>query len=362
MGMGVTVSAEEGHFITFDAPGAVEAPEPVQINLEGAIAGYYFDGNGVSHGFVRSPDGHFTTFDAPGAGTVADKSQGTFPAGLNVEGTIAGYYNDEHSVGHGFIRWRDGKIITFEAPGADLNPADEEGTSVSGLNDLGVISGYYGDSKGLVHGYVRSANGKFTSFEAPGSGGEGTFPTGPLNVEGAIVGYYTDPNLLFHAFVRYPDGKFATFVGPDSCDTGVKQNCYGSGAYNINLFGTSVGAYEDNSGKFVAHSFVRTADGKITTFEAPGAGTGTGQGTGFDQIAGFNDEGTVTATYLDDQNVYHGYVRKADGKITTFDAPGADLKANSYSGTLPVSLNNLGTITGFFIDTEGVGRGFILVP
>ena len=37
------------------------------INVEREIAGFYFDSNNVSHGFVRTKGGHITTFDAPGA-------------------------------------------------------------------------------------------------------------------------------------------------------------------------------------------------------------------------------------------------------------------------------------------------------
>ena len=42
----------------------------------------------------------------------------------------------------------------------------------------------------------------------------------------------------------------------------------------------------------------------ITTFSAPGAGTGAGQGTGG---FGINPQGTVVGSYLDDGNVFHGY-------------------------------------------------------
>ncbi|MGA3228142.1 MAG: hypothetical protein ABSC65_30550 [Acidobacteriaceae bacterium] len=360
--LGFTASAQQARYVTLDAPGAVGGTEPVQINLGGTVAGYSVDGNGVFHGFLRSPQGKYTMFDVAGAGTNPNASNGTFPAGINVFGVVAGYYNDANVVSHGFVRSAEGKITTFDAPGADTNPADAAGTIVSGMNDLGAISGYYSDTKGVSHGFVRSPGGKFTSFDAPGAGGYGTYAIGPLNLEGAIVGFYTDTNFLYHAFVRNPDGQFATFVGPGSCDTGVPEGCYGSGTYNINLFGTSVGAYQDNSGNFVSHGFVRTADGKITTFEAPGAGTGTGQGTGFDQIAGLNITGAVTANYLDGNDVYHGFLRAADGKITTFDAPGADLNAGDYAGTTPVSLNDLGVVAGYYVDSSFVVHGFLRFP
>jgi len=70
----------------------------------------------VFHGFVRYPDGNITTFDAPGAGTGA--FQGTLGEGINPAGEIDRYYYDANNVGHGFLRTPDGAITTFDAPGA----------------------------------------------------------------------------------------------------------------------------------------------------------------------------------------------------------------------------------------------------
>jgi hypothetical protein len=58
----------------------------------------------------------------------------------------------------------------------------------------------------------------------------------------------------------------------------------------------------------------------FTTFEAPGAGKGNSQGT----IAfNINTTGDITGTYIDASDVYHGFVRAANGKITTFEVRGA---------------------------------------
>jgi hypothetical protein len=57
----------------------------------------------------------------------------------------------------------------------------------------------------------------------------------------------------------------------------------------------------------VAHGFVRARDGTITTFDAPGAGTGSGQGT-FPN-GHINDTGTITGYDVDNNNVRHGFLR-----------------------------------------------------
>src|SRR5213596_3109389 len=58
----------------------------------------------------------------------------------------------------------------------------------------------------------------------------------------------------------------------------------------------------------------------ITTFDAPGAGTGPGQGTTAFSI---NPEGTTAGRYIDASDAFHGFLRAPDGTMTTFDVPGA---------------------------------------
>ena len=47
-------------------------------------------------------------------------------------------------------------------------------------------------------------------------------------------------------------------------------------------------------------------DGTITTFDAPGAGTSSGQGT---NPFGINPSGATTGYDIDGSGVYHGFVR-----------------------------------------------------
>ena len=214
-------------------------------------------------------------------------------------------------------------------------------------------------------GFLRSPDGNFTTFEVTGAGGYGSFPIA-LNVEGSIVGYYTDSTYSFHAFLRTPDGKFTTWIGPDACTGNGSEGCYGTGATNINAFRTIAGGFEDNSGNFVHHSFVRNAEGKLKTFDVPGAGTGTYQGTGCPGCdLGLNQWGAIAGIYSDANSVNHGFLRSPDGKFTTFDAPGAG--TGSYEGTgcfsdCPVSLNDWGAITGIYIDIAFVYHGYLRSP
>ncbi len=61
------------------------------------------------------------------------------------------------------------RIVSFDAPGADLNPADYTGTYPSGINGWGVITGAYQSADTVIHGFLRSPGGEFITFQAPGA-------------------------------------------------------------------------------------------------------------------------------------------------------------------------------------------------
>jgi hypothetical protein len=306
---------------------------------------------------------HIVTFDAPGADTNPGDYNGTYATAINVWGAITGAYQDTNNVFHGFLRSPDGKFTSFEVPQADTGPYN--GTNPSSINDLGAIAGSYYDANGISHGFLRSPDGKFSTFDPPGAAGYGTTPLS-VNLEGAIVGFYTDSNDSFHAFLRSPDGKFTTWIGPDACTGNGSEGCFGSGASNINAFGVIAGGFEDNSGNFVHHGFVRNVEGELKTFDVPEAGTGSYQGTGCPGCElGLNQLGAIAGIYSDANSVNHGFLRSANGKITTFDAPGAGTA--SYQGTgcfsdCPVSLNIWGAITGIYIDANNVYHGYLRTP
>jgi hypothetical protein len=310
-------------------------------------------------------ESHIITFQAPGADTTPGSFDGTFADSINNARAITGYYLDANNVFYGFLRSREGKFTTFQAPGADTTPGSFSGTNPTSINDLGAITGYYLDANGVNHGFLRNPKGEFTTFDVSGAGGYGSFPIF-ISREGAIVGYYTNSIFNFQAFLRHPDGTFKTFVGPGACDTGTSTGCYGNEATNINLSGTSVGNYMDNSVNLVGHGLIRRADGTLISFEAPGAGNGQNQGTGCPGCsAGLNQWGAIAATYTDANTVHHGFLRSPKGEFTTFDAPGAGTGFEQGTGCFsdcPVSLNDWGATTGIYIDANYEYHGYVRSP
>jgi hypothetical protein len=81
------------------------------------------------------------------------------------------------------------------------------------------------------------------------------------------------------------------------------------------------------------------------------------QGTFTAAVDGLNPAGAIAGDYLDASNVFHGYVRASNGAITTFDAPGAG--KGSGQGTFSGGINPVGTVMGVSMDANSVSHGFV---
>ena len=151
---------------------------------------------------------------------------------------------------------------------------------------------------------------------------------------------------MFHGFVRDPDGSFTTFDAPGA-GTGTNQ---GTLAWDINPEGATAGIYMD--GNNVTHGFVRSRRNEITSFDPPGSVY-----TYPCEETCLSPDGTITGFYFDANNVIHGFVRGPDGKITEFErlerepAPTRAPSCEHQPGE--------GTITGYFVDSNNVAHGFV---
>jgi len=299
-------------------------------------------------------------FDAPGAGTISSPvcapNCGTYAIGMNDEGAITGSYTDAEIVPHGFLRAPNGHIISFDAPGAGLGAGLDEGTSPFSINDLGLITGQFQDPSYLIHGFVRYPDGSFATFDAPGAVSSpvcapfcGTWGEA-INLWGEIAGYYIDANNVDHGFVRSPDGSITTFDAPGA-GTGANQGTV-VGEKGINRRGEVDGWYIDENNVF--HGFLRAPDGTIASVDPLGS-----YGT---ILGGINAAGEIAGYYYDANYVGHGFLRAPDGTFTTFDAPGAGAEHNQFQGTLAFSVNTARMVTGIYVDAANVLHGFLRGP
>jgi hypothetical protein len=204
----------------------------------------------------------------------------------------------------------------FNVPGG-------ENTMPASINSSGSIAGNWYKLI-CCHGFIRDPDGGITKFDVADA--KSTTAVG-INDDGAVTGWYQDSIGVRHGYVRAADG---TITAIDV------QGSTGTEPTSINNSGVVVGYYMDSNKD--DHGFIRNADGTITNFDPPGSIS--------DEPASINDAGLVAGIYFTGSNEL-GYLREADGEITSF----------SYSnfGTYVYSINNSGVITGIASGERSVG-------
>jgi PEP-CTERM motif len=129
----------------FTAPGSAPAnggTATYSVNDAGQIVGYAIDSSGIYHGYVKTGSS-FTTLDFPGAAQFG----GTVANGINNAGVVTGYYYNDSSGDFSGFTWQNGVFTTLNFPGA-LD------TAITAINDRGDLAGYYVDANGNLEGFV----------------------------------------------------------------------------------------------------------------------------------------------------------------------------------------------------------------
>lgn len=267
------------------------------VDLVGASGTTLYKGNDADTvvGFARNADdtrdlglisvgGILSTFEVPFVGAV-----GTRAFDVNNFGHVAGYYTDASGFQRGFTLV-DGVFGSFEAPGA-VGGADTftNGTSVTGINDAGRITGDFTDAAGTTRSFVADDFGRgiFTAFGAPGAAITGA---GGINNLGQVAGGFFGPGDASGSYIRALDGSLTTLVVPGTREFYIDD---------INDAGKSVAfvSYTDDT----LGSLLRDADGPLSPIHVPGSV--------FTVAWGIDNRDRVT-----------GYFRGADGRRHGFIA------------------------------------------
>jgi hypothetical protein len=355
------VPDQHPRLIEFDAPGAttVNAPlcsgqcgtTPFANNDAGTVVGTYTDEYVVPHGFIRKRDGHIISFDAPGAGLASELDQGTLPYAINDRDVIAGQYQAPDFLYHAFIRWPDGSYESFEAPDAGTTAQQVVGGPTVGtlaydINSDGTTAGDYFDENSVSHGFVRSRSGQIQEFDPPNSVYTSVCEETCLNRDGTATGSFLDASSVSHGWLRHADGSIEVFDAPGA---GTGQYT-GTAPASINEEGEIAGYVITNAGAPTA--FVRHRDGSFANYLYPGS-----LGTVFYSVNRF---GVTAGDYLDSDVVFHGISRSRSGEVKIFDAP--DAGTGQYQGTRSSTNNARGEVAGWVTDTSGLNHGFVWVP
>ncbi len=201
------------------------ATQPFDVNNKGEVVGSYsYYNNGVA-GFIWEGNNSCTTVPAPSASSLVEAT------GVNDQGVVVGYYQPPSGEIEGF-RYADGKSATIACP----NAADTEvwgigndgvivgayGSAIIGpwtaftyekgvctnvecpsldvtsmkaisINKSGQISGWYQDSSGVNHGFVKTGSA-CTQVDEPGATGTILLH---MNDEGSVAGFYANSGDIF---------------------------------------------------------------------------------------------------------------------------------------------------------------------
>jgi hypothetical protein len=321
------------HLLSFQVPSST-ATYPLSINEARTVTGYYISNSGVTGGFVRSEDGQISTFNVPG-------SILTEPVSINAAGDIAGFYEVSSGtpgapVPEGFIRSANGTITTFGSTALPAQPV--------AINAAGEVVGNYPNItfSGVV--FIQSPTGSLTDFTLSDGASYSTFVTG-LNDGGEIVGYTSSESVgQSQGFLINSQGPLPSPVDNTGVTAISVSGSTGTFPTAINADETVVGCYFANN---VYQDFVYQ-NGVIETLNIPG--TIPSCLPGFSGLGIFNvnptsitvnDRGTITGYYTNTAKASVGFVLFADGKLITFDHPGS-------TQTIPTSINNRDVIAGYY--------------
>lgn len=280
--------------------------------------------------FARPAGFVFTTLD--------DQADPTFNQllGINDHGVIAGYFGSGLS-GH------PNKGYTLVPPYGQGNYMNENfpgsaQTQVTAIDNKGNTAGFWVDSKNVNRGFVEW-NGVFTSYRDPHTGHGTVNQILGLNDSGTAVGFYQDAVGNTHGFtLDQATGKFKPVVFPGG------GNLTASG---INNKGDIVGFFSSSSG---TSSFLKVGT-QFSALSFPG-----GSNT---QALGVNDTDQIVGTYQDGGGVMHGFLVSkplTHAKWQSIDDP------NGVGTTTVNGLNDQGELVGFYTDAAGNVDGMLIAP
>jgi hypothetical protein len=261
--------------------------------------------------------------------------------GINDFGVIAGYFgsgaqghpNKGYQLEPNHIRY-----LNENFPGSVQ-------TQVTGLNNTGVTVGFWSsmNNANMVndnHGFV-DVGGRFRTADFP-TGSPAAPPVDQLlgvNDSDVAVGFYTDANGNNHGYeYNVRSGRFSTVTYQDASLTAAAINDRGdvAGFY-------AVGGTTDAFIKFGNRTFISLA--------VPGASS--------TMALGVNNSDEVVGTYTvgsGSSAVMHGFTWTPQHGFSTVDDP------HGIGTTTINGVNDFGQLVGFYVDANGNTDGFLAAP
>ncbi len=256
--------------------------------------------------------------------------------GINNSGMIAGYFGDGTVVPNNGFTWTAGGGFVAE------NVTGAVQTQVIGINNSGTTVGFSVDAAGNNTGFVHNSSGFTSPIMDPAT------PSTPpatnqllgVNDHNLAAGFYVTSGGTPQGYIYNIASKSFTNLPGAAPTTATGINNAGDVAGIAVIAGNNEGLYYN---------------GKTTSyFEAPGS-----TNTGF---FGLNNNGLAVGYYVDAAGLTHGLVFNVlTGSWSTVDDPNASSSttpAFGVTGTTINGINDLGQLVGFYSDGTHV-NGFV---
>ncbi len=284
--------------------------------------------------------------------------------GVNNVGVIVGYYGDGTGQ-HGFIDDHGSIVI--------VDPIDSYNTTVNSINDAGAVVGsYWSNADNMEHGYLRNAAGTFTWLDDASAVSVipgyvwGTVPS-HINNAGVVVGhYYTEdpvgfdypwglgPSTLDHGFVWSSANGFTTYDAPGAGSDATGEPNMGTRLFGLNNSGAMVGneTYRNPDNTGHTPSFVASVPGSGNVFTSIVDPQVPINWCGETQTRAINDVGTIVGESSNGcAPAYFAWMWR-DNQFGFFNYPGALI-------TVPSSITTDGVIAGTWTSPAGQVHGFM---
>lgn len=269
----------------------------------------------------------FVTFDGPG-----NNAGGTTVNAISNSGAIVGFTSDAAmTLFTNFIRNPDG---TF----TPLNINNDPLANANGINSNGVVVG-------TTNGQAFSlSNGLFTLLPAVLPGNTASETAFGINDFSTVVGQFVDNQTDTVPGFVYSGGQF-TILNPVANDVAVN-------AQGINKNGLVTGFYSTDGQH--QHGFFYNTSTNLFTLPADPV-----QPNLFlTQFLGINDNGLAVGYWQDTAGSQHGFLYNLNTQTYTFlDDPNA-ATINGVEITQITGINDSNRIAGFYVDGNGLQRGF----
>jgi hypothetical protein len=182
--------AAGGRFHTVNFPTGDNASPPVDqllgVNDHDVAVGFYTNGQGSNRGYTYDIRTHqFSRVLVPGA-PAGQAGPSLTAAGINNRGDVTGFYAASSGQTDAFLRLSYGRFLTLAVPGASM-------TQALGVNDRDEVVGVYTVGSGdnaQTHGFTWRPGYGFRTVDDPH--GIGATTINGVNDAGVLVGFYTD--------------------------------------------------------------------------------------------------------------------------------------------------------------------------